>query len=53
VNGHLQKTPIKVGVITLTSVEVVGGLSANDTVVRAAKSSITDLTNGLEVKQVE
>jgi HlyD family secretion protein len=53
VNGHLQKTPIRVGVITLTSVEVLSGLSANDNVVRAAKSSITDLTNGLEVKQVE
>ncbi len=53
VKGHLRKTLVKTGIITLTNVEIVSGLSENDTVVRGAKSTLTELTNGLEVKQVE
>jgi len=53
VNGHLVETPVNVGVISLTNVEIVSGLAANDLVVRGALSSITELTNGLAVKQVE
>ncbi len=53
VNGTLVETPVKVGVISLTNVEIVSGLAANDIIVKGAKSSVTDLSNGLRVKQVE
>lgn len=53
VNGKLAQTTIVTGVINLTNVEVVSGLSANDIIVLSAKSSVTELTNGLAVKQVE
>jgi HlyD family secretion protein len=53
VNGRLAQTTVVVGALNLTTVEIVSGLSANDLVVRGAKSSVTELTNGLEVKQVE
>ncbi|GGA56955.1 macrolide-specific efflux protein MacA [Edaphobacter acidisoli] len=52
VNGKLVRTPVVVGVVNLTRVEIVSGLSENDTV---ALSSISnrELTNGLAVKAVE
>lgn len=53
VNGRLAQTNIVTGVVNLTNVEVVSGLSANDIIVLSAKSSVTDLANGLEVKRVE
>lgn len=53
VNGKLAQTTVVVGVVNLTNVEIVSGLAANDTIVLSAKSSVTELTNGLEVKQVE
>ena len=53
VNGRLAQTNIVTGVVNLTNVEVVSGLTANDTIVLSAKSSVTELTNGLEVKRVE
>jgi HlyD family secretion protein len=53
VNGKLQQTTVVVGALNLINVEIVSGLSANDLVVRGAKSSVIELTDGLEVKQVE
>jgi len=53
VNGKLAQTTIVTGVVNLTSVEIVSGLAANDLIVLSAKSSVTELTNGLEVKQVQ
>ncbi len=53
VNGRLAQTAVVVGVVNLTNVEIVSGLAANDLIVLSAKSSVTELTNGLEVKQVE
>jgi HlyD family secretion protein len=53
VNGRLAQTTIGTGVVNLTNVEVVSGLSVNDIIVLSAKSSVTELTNGLEVKQVQ
>ena len=53
VNGKLAQAPVVVGVVNLTNVEIVSGLAANDFIVLSAKSSTTELTNGLEVKKVE
>jgi HlyD family secretion protein len=53
VNGSLVQTPVVPGVINLTNVEIVSGLTANDMVVLGAKSSLTELSNGLQVKQVK
>jgi HlyD family secretion protein len=53
VKGKLQQTTVVIGALNLTNVEIVSGLSANDLVVRGAKSSVVELTDGLEVKQVE
>jgi HlyD family secretion protein len=53
VNGKLQQTTVVVGALNLINVEIVSGLSVNDLVVRGAKSSVIELTDGLEVKQVE
>ena len=53
VNGKLAQTTVAVGVVNLTSVEIVSGLAENDLIVLSAKSSATELTNGLEVKKVE
>ncbi len=53
VKGRLAQTTIVTGVVNLTNVEVLSGLAANDMIVLSAKSSVTELTNGLEVKQVE
>jgi len=52
VNGKLKVTPVQVNLVTLNSVEIVGGLAPNDQVVLRAKSPETELTNGLEVKPI-
>ena len=52
INGRLERTPIQLGVVNLTRVEVLSGLSDRDIV---ALNAITnrDLVNGLEVTPVE
>jgi HlyD family secretion protein len=52
VNGKLAQTTIVTGIINNTNVEIVSGLAANDVIVLSAKSNVTELTDGLEVKQV-
>jgi HlyD family secretion protein len=52
VGGKLAQTTIVTGVVNLTSVEIVSGLAEGDSIVLSAKSSVTELTSGLEVKQV-
>ena len=52
VGGHLIRTPVQVGVVNLTAVEITGGLSANEQVVLGPAVSGQDLLNGLEVKPV-
>lgn len=53
VNNKLSRTPVQVGVVNLTSVEITGGLAANDTVVLGAATTGKELTDGLEVKQAQ
>ena len=51
--GHkLVRTPVQVGILNLTRVEITGGLSDKDTVALAATSN-RDLTNGMQVNPVE
>ena len=50
---HLVRTPVAVGVVNLTSVEITNGLKGNDVVVLGPTVSGKELANGLEVKQVE
>jgi len=52
VDGKLVRTPVQVGAINLTRVEVTGGLTEKDTVALGATSN-RDLTNGLAVRVVE
>jgi HlyD family secretion protein len=49
VDGHLQKTPVSVGVVNLTRVEITGGLQSSDLVALGATTE-DDLSNGLKVK---
>jgi len=53
VNGKLAQATIVTGIVNNTSAEIVSGLAEGDIIVLSAKTSLTDLTNGLEVKQVE
>ena len=53
INNKLVVTPVHVGVVNLTRVEITGGLTEKDTVALNATSSNRDLTNGLAVKVVE
>jgi len=53
VHNKLVVTPIQVGVVNLTRVEILSGLTEKDTVALAATSSNRDLSNGLAVKVVE
>lgn len=53
INNKLVVTPVQVGVVNLTRVEVISGLSEKDTVALSATSSNRDLSNGLAVKVVE
>jgi len=50
VHDHLQKTPVVVGVLNLTLVEVTSGLNDGDTVVLAPTNGEDELSDGLEVK---
>jgi HlyD family secretion protein len=52
VQGKLVRTPVQVGVLNLTRVEILSGLSEKDTVALNATSN-RDLSNGLSVKIVE
>lgn len=52
VDGKLVRTPVQVGALNLTRVEITGGLTEKDTVALGATSN-RDLTNGLAVKAVE
>lgn len=52
VQGKLVRTPVQVGVLNLTRVEVLSGLSEKDVVALNATSN-RDLSNGLAVKIVE
>ena len=49
VDGHLLRTPVQVGALNLTDVEILKGLSDHDTVVRGPLDSSRELTNGLQV----
>jgi HlyD family secretion protein len=51
-NGKLVRTPVQVGVVNLTRVEIMSGISEKDTVALNAMNS-RDLSNGLAVKIVE
>jgi HlyD family secretion protein len=53
VNGHLVRTPVVTGIISVTQAEIVSGLTDGELVVLGAKSSVADLANGMEVKQVQ
>jgi HlyD family secretion protein len=50
--GKLVRTPVQIGVVNLTRVEITGGLTEKDTVATVATSN-RDLTPGLAVKIVE
>jgi HlyD family secretion protein len=52
VQGKLTRTPVQVGVLNLTRVEILSGLTEKDTVALNATSN-RDLSNGLDVKIVE
>jgi HlyD family secretion protein len=52
VQDRLVRTPVKVGILNLTRVEIVEGLTEKDTVALNATSN-RDLSNGLAVKIVE
>jgi HlyD family secretion protein len=51
--GKLVQKPVVAGMVNLTNAEIVSGLAPDEKVVLGPKSSLTELTNGLEVKQVE
>jgi HlyD family secretion protein len=52
IGGKLVRTPVQVGVVNLTRVEITGGLTEKDTVALSATNN-RDLTNGLAVKIAE
>ncbi len=52
INRRLVRTPVQVGVVNLTRVEIAAGLSDKDTVALTATSN-RDLANGMQVKSVE
>ncbi len=52
IDGKLVRTPVQIDVVTLTRVEITGGLTEKDTVALNATSN-RDLSNGLAVKIVE
>jgi HlyD family secretion protein len=49
VNNKLVLTPVQVGLVNLTRVEITGGLKEGDVVARVATSEV-DLSNGMRVK---
>ena len=52
IDGKLVRTPVQIDVVTLTRVEITGGLTEKDTVALNATSN-RDLSNGLAVKIAE
>lgn len=52
IDGKLVRTPVKLGVVNLTRVEIISGLQESDRVALSATTS-GDLSNGLAVKIVE
>ncbi len=50
--GKLTRTPVQVGVVNLTRVEITSGLKENDQIVVSATTN-QELKNGLEVKPIE
>jgi HlyD family secretion protein len=52
IGGKLVRTPVQVGVVNLTRVEIIGGLTEKDTVALSATSN-RDLSNGLAVTIAE
>ncbi|MDE3105774.1 MAG: efflux RND transporter periplasmic adaptor subunit [Acidobacteriota bacterium] len=52
VGGKLVRTPVQLGVVNLTRVEITSGLSENDVVALNATDN-RDLTNGLAVKTAQ
>ncbi len=54
VGGKLQQTPVQLGpLVTLTNVEIAGGLQANDIIVLGPATVGVELSNGLAVKPVK
>ncbi|MDE1154501.1 MAG: efflux RND transporter periplasmic adaptor subunit [Acidobacteriaceae bacterium] len=49
VNGRLVRTEVKVGVVNLTRVEILGGISEHDLIATRATTPV-DLSDGLRVK---
>ena len=52
VNKHLVRTPVQVGALNLTNIEIISGLKEKDVVALNATAGL-DLSNGLEVKTVQ
>lgn len=52
IGRRLVRTPVQVGVVNLTRVEIAAGLTDKDTVALTATSN-RDLANGMQVKSVE
>jgi HlyD family secretion protein len=52
IDNKLVRTPVQVGVVNLTRVEITGGLTEKDTVALSSTSN-RELSNGLPVKVVE
>ena len=52
VNGKLVRTPVKLGIVNLTQVEITGGVAEGDTVALNATTP-RDLSNGLQVTAVQ
>jgi HlyD family secretion protein len=53
VSGKLVKTPVQIGVVNLTHVEITAGLNENEVVALSPKKSSRDLTDGLAVRIVQ
>ena len=52
INGKLVRTPVQLGIVNLTQVEITGGLSEGDAIALNATTP-RDLSNGLEVTPVQ
>jgi HlyD family secretion protein len=52
INNQLVRTPVQIGIVNLTQVEITSGLAEGDTVATSATTP-QDLVNGLEVKTVQ
>jgi HlyD family secretion protein len=52
INGRLVRTPVKLGIVNLTQVEITGGIAEGDTVALNATTP-RDLSNGLQVTPIQ